>query len=154
MASSSGQQPIDKYPFGPDFINISKTFGDLSMMFARVANLPAVDEGQCILQALDRVMTRLEDLGRQQQQVVTRLDDYKRVVQQVVTRLDVSSFTGCCGDFSAHHHHYHPHHHHRVKIGGNTTHVAGRASDSIEAWCPAQDPKTFPIRPITKGICV
>lgn len=63
---------MDASSLRPDFSSISSSFEALAGQFARVANLPAVDGGQRLLEAVERVMTRLDDMQREQRTALGR----------------------------------------------------------------------------------
>ncbi|KAF4585426.1 hypothetical protein GQ602_004731 [Ophiocordyceps camponoti-floridani] len=63
---------MDQSPLHPDFSEVSRSFEALSHQFARVGNLPVVDEGRRVLETLERVMARLDQIQQEQRQGFAR----------------------------------------------------------------------------------
>ncbi|KAM4060275.1 hypothetical protein HRG_002133 [Hirsutella rhossiliensis] len=63
---------MDQFPLHPDFSEVSRSFDALSQQFSRVGNLPVVDEGRRVLETLERVMTRLDQIQQEQRQGFAR----------------------------------------------------------------------------------
>ncbi|PNY27968.1 Uncharacterized protein TCAP_02114 [Tolypocladium capitatum] len=63
---------MDQLPLRPDFIEMSRGFHRLGDQFERVGNLPVVDDGGRVLQTLERVMARLDQIQLEQRQGFAR----------------------------------------------------------------------------------
>ncbi|KAK8150572.1 hypothetical protein G3M48_000790 [Beauveria asiatica] len=61
-------------PLRSDFPVISESFETLATEFTRVANLPVVDSSQRVLEAMERVMAKLDDIQREMRQGFARVE--------------------------------------------------------------------------------
>lgn len=63
---------MDRLPLRPDFSEVSRSFQGLADQFERVGNLPVVDDGNRVLQTLERVMARLDQIQLEQREGFAR----------------------------------------------------------------------------------
>ncbi|KAM3452271.1 hypothetical protein MY3296_004709 [Beauveria thailandica] len=75
-------------PLRSDFSAISESFETLATEFTRVANLPVVDSSQRVLEAMERVMTKLDDIQRELRQGFARVESALEVLRRENTARD------------------------------------------------------------------
>jgi hypothetical protein len=61
-------------PRGPDFEAVSHALDIVSVNVSRITHLPAVDNGNRVLEALQGVIRRLDDLQREQREGFARVE--------------------------------------------------------------------------------